>query len=524
MPSATAPGLILDRFGKPMGPGLGALYRPSRQDEKKRERPPNLFNDYLALLDPRRYVELVSRCRLLGSRGLCEALNESKADYVSASGFLPSFTGQDDVYGAELIEALIPFLNTGNLRGARFDWRSTWRLGSPTRATDGSYFVLLTEKKNQPGIPAYQIFEGHRIWQRDLGTGVVGPDDAFTITTEGKKVRGAYRGLSINQGIISDGGTEVAYRVLGADPDGRDDQDISARDMIHVARPKRHSEGRPPPQMAGAGEDFIALLMATTAQLDQQIMHSRRTVVESNATGKAPYDPYSGGDAPRPTVETEEYERGSTLFIKSGHEAKPWEAKVPSDQWMNFDTRLSARSAATCRWRLEMLDPGTIGSGANNRAFEDQINTLIQDEFTIDAPAAARVVGYFAAKLAAAGIISNHEEIREVSISPPPYFTVDRNSARIDMEEVAGGRRAMSDLHQRDGSTTTKVYRARVTAYKEAVAMAKKEKVPLEIILGDLGFTAARTGYYPANDPVPDPTAPQPKDTGQKPAAPVPTK
>lgn len=511
MPTATAPGLILDRFGNPAGPGRGALYRQSREDREKREQAPNLFNDYLALLDPRRYLELVSRCRHLGSRGLVESLNESKADYVSASGFLPTFLGEDEVYGNELLDALIPALNTGNLRGSRFDWRSTWRLGSITRATDGSYYVLLTRRPDT-GWPAYQVFEGHRIWQRDLGQGIVGADDALTVLQDGTTRRGVYRGLKINQGIITtDAGTEVAYRVLGADPDGRDDQDISARDMIHVARPKRHSEGRPPPQMAGAGEDFIALLMATTAQLDQQIMHSRRTVVESNASGKAPYQPGASFGEPGPEpVKTEEYTRGSTLFIKSGFEAKPWEAKVPSDQWMNFDQRVSHRAATTCRWRLEMLDPGSIGSGANNRAFEDQINTLIQDEFTIDAPAAARVMGYFASVLADLGVIENHLETRAIGVAPPPYFQVDRNSARIDLEEVAAGRRAMSELHGRDGHTPTRIYRARVSAYKQARVIAEKEKVPLEIVLGDLGFTAARTGFYPIQDPIPDPTAPQP--------------
>lgn len=507
MPSAQAPGLILDRFGQPMGPGVGALYRPSREDAKKREQPPNLFNDYVALLNPRRYVELVSRCRQLASRGLVKALLESKADYVSASGFLPTFTGQDDVYGSELIEQLIPALNTGNLRGSRFDWRSTWRLGSPTRATDGSYFVLLTARPDT-GWPAYQVFEGHRIWQRDPGASKVGKTDAYTIITDEngenpKRIRGAYAGLNINQGIITtDAGTEVAYRVLGAADDGSEDQDISARDLIHCARPERHSEGRPAPQMAGSGEDFIALLMATTAQLDQQIMHSRRTVVESNASGKAPYDAGAAfGQPGLAPVESDEFTRGSTLFIRSGMEAKPWEAKVPSDQWMNFDQRVGHRGAATTRWRLEMLDPGTIGSGANNRAFEDQINTLIQDEFTIDAPAAARVIRYFAAKLVKLGVIANHEESQSLYVAPPPYFCVDRNADKVDLDNAAAGRTAMTFLRARDGHTDRQVYRARGRAWLEAEKVAKEMGVPVEAIRGDEGVTVQRTGGQQTENP-----------------------
>lgn len=505
MPSATAAGLILDHHGQPMGPGRGALYRPTREDEKKRERPPNLFNDYLALLDPRRYIELVSRCRSLASRGLVEALNESKADYVSASGYLPTFTGQDDVYGAELIEALLPALNTGNLRGARFDWRSTWRLGTIRRGTDGSYFVLLTEREDT-GWPAYQVFEGHRIWQRDPGQTKVDAKDAFTILTDEtgatKRVRGAYRGLNISKGIITTPvGTEVAYRVLGANPDGSDDQDISARDLIHVARPKRDSEDRPPPQMAGAGEDLIALMMANTAQLDQQIMDARRTVIESNASGKAPYNAGEGyGQPGAAPIESDEYERGSTLFIKSGMEAKPWQTTRPSDQWMNYDHRVSSRAAAVCRWRLEMIDPSFIGSGAANQAFMDQINTLAQDEFTIDESAVIRVIQYFSSKLAKLGVIANHTETRALAVAKPPYYEVNRAAAKYDLDDVAAGRTSMSTLHARDSKTSRQVYVERARAWKEAKKVSDETGVELSIVLGDLGATVQRTGAQPPPD------------------------
>ncbi|MFK5165395.1 hypothetical protein, partial [Propionibacterium freudenreichii] len=64
-----------------------------------------------------------------------------------------------------------------------------------------------------------------------------------------KRVRGAYAGMTIQLGhIYNKVGTCVAYRVLGATPD--EDEDISARDMLCVSRPRRFSEGRPLPELA----------------------------------------------------------------------------------------------------------------------------------------------------------------------------------------------------------------------------------------------------------------------------------
>jgi hypothetical protein len=517
MPAATAPGLILDRFGNPVGP-RGQIYPRKERDDELRAPAPNLFNDFNALLAPREYVRLVSYCRDQASKGLAEALLESKCDYLASSGYAPTFTGTDEAYGADLLAALLPALNTGNLRGLspEFNWRSTARLGPMRRATDGSYFILLTQWP-ETGMPAYQVFEGHRIWQRDPGKRVIDSrDTAFTIDAEGGRRKTLYIGCNINQGVITTPlGTVVAYRILGADPDGTEDQDISARDLIHVAALKRDSQSRPPPQMAGSVEDLIALHLASQAQLDQQIIDARQTVVESNATGKAPYDAYNGGDAAQPPVATQVYERAGVKFVKSGHEAKPWQTQRPSDQWMNFDMRIASRAAAALRWRVEMLFPEKIGAGAAQRGYQDQINTLVRAEFAIDAPALQRVVQYFAAKIIKMGIVSNHEEARELEIAEMAEYEVDRGSRKIDIEDVAAGRTSMSDLHRRDATTSRRIYTDRARAYKEALAIAKAEKVPLEIIYGDQGLTAARSGYYPANDPTPDPTAPQPKETEQ---------
>lgn len=499
MPTATASALLVDAFGRPytLSGGSGNLYRPTKSDGELRPTVRTLFADYQALLAPHRYRELVTLCRSIATVDLVDALLESRADYVSGSHFRTTFLGADETYGADLLAALEEAHARCNLRGPRFDWRSSWRLGSITRATDGSYFVLLTQWED--GWPAMQIFEGHRIWQRDLGKNKVDSADAFTIDTEGNRIRTPYVGLSINQGVITNAnGFEVAFRVLGAADDGSEDQDISARDMIHVARPKRHSEGRPAPGMSSSRKAFLALGEATEAQLDQQIIDATRTAIESNASGKAPHNPGEAFGQPNATVgPTEVYERAGVKFVKSGYEVTPWETARPSDQWMNFDKRVASRAAAAIRWRIEMIDVAAR-NGANVRALEDQINTTIQDEYLIDAAAAIRVDKYFASKLVQIARIKNHAETRALGSASPPYFSVDRASAKYDLDDVAAGRTSMTTLHARDGHTDREVYTSRARAYKEAQAVSAETGVPLEIVLGDLGATVQRTGALPA--------------------------
>jgi hypothetical protein len=512
MPDATVSAFLYDGRGNVMpwggapvdatGTGYAqGIYAREPDDDRLRPKPSNHFADYIAMLAPFRFRELVSECRAIGLRGLVPSLLESKADYCSASHFRPRFIGHDEEYGREALRELTNALAICNLRGEEFDWRTTWRLSVPTRATDGCFYVLLTSWGDS-GWPAVQCLEAHRIGSRNFGLDdTVKADDAFTtlVAEDGstKRVRGAYAGLRIYNGhIYNRVGTCVAYRVLGAKRE--DDEDISARDMICVHRARRFSAGRPAPELAAPLLDFLAVDLAQTCQLDQQIQDSRLSFIETNTTGLADAArSLVGGGARTPAgTPTTVEERGMTRTIKSGHTLTPLDSNRPSDQWMNFDMRVSKKAATAIRWRLEMLDPEGMKGGAT-RAFQDQINTTIQDEFTIDAPPCLRTVKYFVAKLTKLGVIPKHAEWDQWEIAQPAWFEVDRASAKYDLEDVAAGRTPMSRLHARDGLTTDEVYLARINGYEKALAFQKTHPtVPLEVIMGDLGRTAQRTGVY----------------------------
>jgi hypothetical protein len=507
MPAQTVSGFLLDPYGRPAvyTPAAGNLYRPTAADERLREKPRNHFGDYIDLLSPSRFTSLVSECRAAASRGQPQALLEQKADYVAASHFRPHFLGTDTAYGSAALPLIENALGLCNLRGYLFDWKTTWRLAVPALATDGSIYVLLTQW-GDTGWPAIQILEAHRIGQRDHTKQVVGPDDALTQITDPdganpRDIRGAYRGLRISGGHIYNAqGTEVAYRVLGPDPS--DDRDISARDLFRVARPRFYSEGRTAPELAAAVLDFLALGEAQTAQLDQQTTDAKLTVVETNATGKAdPVAQLAGMGSPSGLdgTPTQLIDRGEWRYIKSGTGAlTPWQSQRPSDQWMNFDARVSARAAASLRWRAEMLDPTAL-RGAATRAFQDQINTAIQETYSTIEKAASRTLRYFVAKLSGAplAMLPLHPEAARWGIAPPPWFEVDRASAKYDLADVAAGRVSMSTLHQRDGSTTAEVYESRARAYKEAETVAREMGVPLNIVLGDLNAATGLSNGAP---------------------------
>jgi len=514
MPSATVPGFstLYDSRGNPIPTGpQGTQYRRTREDDDLRPPPPNHYGDYTDLLSPANHRRLVSESRALGGRGQPFSLLDQKADYVSASDFRPQFRGQDPDYGTAALPLLEDYLKIANLRGYLFDWKTTWRLTVPTMATDGRVYVLLTRWPDSDW-PAIQIIETHRIGQRDPGLQLVGKSDATTTITDAagktKTVFGAYRGLRINKGIITNAaGTEVAYRVLGGTPD--EDQDISARDLYPLCRPRAFSEGATPPELAAALFDFIGLELAQSAQLDQQIEDARLTLIETNASGK--YDPgagFGGGNTGRgpaaspdgaPTVESK---RGRTRFIKTGFTVTPHQSERPSDQWMNFDSRLHSRGAAGIRWRSEMLDPAALKAAAN-RALQDQINTLIRETFTTVEKGAARALNYIAACLTAppVSMLPLHAESQKWGIAHPPWFEVDRASAKYDLDDAAAGRVSMRTLRGRDGKTSMEVYQERAQDYLEAQKVSAATGVPIEIIRGDEGVTVQRTGAQTATDP-----------------------
>ena len=484
------PATILDAFGNPAVTsgygGRGNLYQRDNADARLRPPPPQLFDDYVALLSPARWKQLISESRSIASKGQVAAAIWQKADYVSASHWRPYFTGENADWGEPAEQLLEDTASACCTRGPRFDWRTLWRLTIPARAADGGLFIALT---TYPGSdwPLLQPIEAHRVGSRTSPHTITKEEARSIIRDDSGKAkldsdgmpeygRGLYAGLRIVNGIIYNRvGAEVAYRVIGPDPS--QDEDVSARDMIHVGAPRWYSEGRPLPEIAPALLELYGIDLARAAQLDQQIIDSKLTVIETNEAGRQDpvrnliNPPMSGPTTPAMT-NPELVERGQFRYIKSGTGGiEAWKSSRPSDQWMNYDERLSATSIAAIGWRLEMLDPSAL-RGAATRGFQDQINTAICNSFEDARPHAVRAVRYLISKHIQAGRLPDDPEFLKWDITPPPEFVVDRGAMKTEIEAVRAGVQSMPDVQRRNGGRPRRVLisQARYEQMKNEIA------------------------------------------------------
>lgn len=467
----------------------GRSIYPAVSAETERTRPehPDMARDFADLLPQARFRQAVSDCRWLAiASDIVGGALRQKTDYVSASHFATHFAGVDRAWGEQAEEKCRQLDAFCCTRGERFDWKRLWGLTIPHRATDGGVFFNLTE--SDTGWPLVQPIEATRIGTREDQVNhqhpeIVAPKSAraYRRAEDGRlqKIYTPYAGLRILSGIIyDDSGREVAYRVLGDATDGSDDVDVSAQDMVYIARPAWYSEGRPLPEMAVSVLALQDIHLARQAQLTKHIDSARRIAFEETADGLAPaarrlQDPLATR-TPNGTV-TKFVEEGQWSFVKSGHKVTPWDSKTPGGEWMAYDDKIVASALHGIRWRIEMLDPSGL-KGANTRGFADQINTLIMEDFDFLVPPILRVRRWQIAKLIQRGDLAPSNDWWRWGVTPPPEFSPDPGRAiNSELEAVRSGAQSMPHLHRRWGQRPADVLneQADYLLLRRQVAQAK---------------------------------------------------
>lgn len=468
MPTGTVNGLIFDSRGNIMQQSAASAYQGPADSDGLRIIGPNLLGDWAAMLRKADWQQAIRDCRWLKeSYSLIAGAVRQKWEYISASDWRPAFCGEDNEWGDEAEEALNDADKLASVRGPRFPFSRIFELGGQNWETDGAFFLLLTESDTK--FPQFQPLESHRIGQRSYeSSGVVKTGDAFSMkkNADGTETRTdtAYVGLHILNGIITnDAGMEVAYRVLGGTKE--EDEDITARDLWHVANPMHFSENRPLGNIAHGILDFWDTREGRDSVKQQMIIDGRLTFIETTATGSVdPVRGYleNGRGAPvlASGTPTQVIEKGHTRTIKSGNTLTAHEAKRPSDQWMNFDDKILMAAFYGMGWRFEMLNMNALG-GASARGFQDIINTTISASFKAMRPYVIRARQYQVAKLIQRGDLAAHDEFLKWDCPAPPEFTVDPSrSIKTDLEAVRAGAEAISDVHRRWGRSTKEVYTA----------------------------------------------------------------
>lgn len=444
----------------------GSMY-PALSPDTERSRPPhiNMAKDIADLLPQARFAQAVSDCRWLAiASDIVGGALRQKTDYISASNFATHFVGDDRTWG-ELAEEKCQQLDVlCCTRGERYDWKRLWGLTVPHRATDGGLFLNLCE--TETGWPLVQPIEATRIGARgddevvksgSATSFMRGPDGALM------QIGTPYVGLKIISGIIySEGGGEVAFRVLGSKDDGSEDVDVSAQDMVYIASPRWYSEGRPLPEIAVSSLALQDIQLARQAQLTKHLHSSRLIALRKNETGTPAQRRLQGDPLATRTpngTDTSLVEEGQISYIKHKDEMTPWDTKTPGGEWMGYDDKVVASALHGIRWRIEMIDPSGL-KGANTRGFADQINTLIMEEFSALVPAILRVRRWQIAKLIKRGDLPASDQWWKWGVTPPPEFSPDPGRAiTSELEAVRSGAQSMPHLHRRWGQRPLEVLR-----------------------------------------------------------------
>ncbi len=467
--------------------GRGVMY-PALPTYSERERPehPAMDRDFADLLPQARFRQAVSDCRWLAvASDIVGGALAQKIDYVGSSHFATHYAGADAAWGElaeEKCRELDVFCST---RGERYDWKRVWGLCIQHRATDGGVFLNLTE--TETGWPLIQPIEAPRVGCRESASGEV-PDRvapksarSYRRAEDGRlqRIYTPYAGLRILAGIIYDeSGREVAYRVLGAADDGADDVDVSAQDMVYVARPGWFSEGRPLPELAVSALALQDIHLARQAQLTKHLHSARQIGIAKTESGLPPAherlrDPLAtrtpaGHDA-------KIVEEGQFTFWRHKDEVTPWDTRTPGGEWMAFDDKAVATALHGMKWRMEMLDPSGL-KGANTRGFADQINTVIMESFDSLVPAILRIRRWQIAKLIQRGDLAANESWWRWGVTPPPEFSPDPGrSITSELEAVRAGAQSMPHLHRRWGQ------RPRTVLREQAHYEADKIEVAAEV-------------------------------------------
>ncbi|AKC83774.1 hypothetical protein IMCC26134_15100 [Verrucomicrobia bacterium IMCC26134] len=483
---------IFNQFGRPYE--TPARYTSTEESRYRLDRP-RLDGDMASLLSRQKHQMILNDARWIREAfSVVAGAIDQKADYVSASGWLPEFAGRDRAWGKRATEVLHRALDIADVRGSLFDWTDIWWTACCSLDVDGSLFPLLTE--TETGFPQVQNLEAHRIGSRYSGSSVV--------------PSGPYAGRRIINGIIYDNAAaEIGYRILGHDPS--EDRDIPAQDMVHITHPRWFSDGRPFPSIAYSVLDWYDVKESRDLQKQAQKVHAAVTLIESNSTGEAPAIPGMGaGPATRTTngePQSQVLMGGLVRYVRSGGgDLKAHESGSPSDGWRSFDRTIERGALFGMGWRQEMLDLSSL-TGAGIRGFQDNINTAIMARHRRLVRPALRIARYFVAKLIKRGDLPESSDWWRWAIPQPPEFSVDASRAQQqDRENVRAGFDSHSAVIRRSlGATTETVLRAEaeyVSQRKEIAAEfgLQPDEIGTPLKVGDSVDTVNRLS------PSPDPT------------------
>ena len=344
---------ILDQWGNPVSenkfaqgasrnPHLGSLFSPA-----------NRGVDELIPQRDRKTLAAVSR-QLVFNQGPAKEAIRQKASYSVGAAWLPIYSGSDTEAGEDATSWLrnvwYPVCDS---RGSGADWHEFLEMVSKAMDRDGEAFVLLTE--NDKEFPQIKQIPAHMVGSKP----------------EVKQVKsGPYRGLKIQDGVITNGrGRSVAYRV-NKDPQGNTFEDISARDLIHVFDADYAEQRRGFPAFSHALNDLKNSLTSQQLETIRQNIISSIYLLEKTDHGPDPEDPAwtpSIDTTNNEAILTEQVSPGIRHLRSSGEELEVVKHENPGDIWESFQDRLIRSAVVGMGWAYALVWKSP-GQGTAERA------------------------------------------------------------------------------------------------------------------------------------------------------------
>jgi capsid protein len=457
---------------------------PSPADSSKRGRRPNLDRPTWAMIPQSRHRAMLSDARYLyaGSGAIAGACDKV-ADYAVGWAWQPTYKGTDDNFRAIAERVINGWLESCDVRGGPWNWRTGLRAACHAIDRDGDCFAVFTVDPDTNG-PRIQWVEADRIGTPTGSSGI----GSNAIVPDLPETRG-YAGRQILCGVIMDEQMKpLGFNVLPYDgyTTSQDWFIIPASSVAWVMDPKWFSQSRGIPSLVRGIIDWYDLHETVGAEAIAAKVNSSLALIESNETGRQELSRQALGAGALPVpgrqgIQVQAVEQGLIRYIKSTGKLEAHRSDRPSNGWLALMEHLTRSAFAGMGLPYEFAwDSSKIG-GAGVRAMVGQVTRAIENRQHALAKPARAILLYAVASYMRRGDIPFTADWWNWDFALPSPFSVDMGrDSQNRREDLAVGIRSLSDILAEDSISVRDHLQQRANDYLLAKAISEEQGVPIQ--------------------------------------------
>jgi hypothetical protein len=415
----------------------------------------------------------------------------------------PHYRGADKEWGKLAKKWLYGWKMNADVRGPAYDCYTSARVRLLARKVDGDIARLLTFEKGDD-YPKLQFIRAHRIGSRGYGS-----NNLIEV--------GRYKGYRCYNGVIvNEQGKPIAYRLLGRDKDGAEDDDIEASALVMAYNPDYSDMCRGMSELVATIPSINEVKRLRGYEMRAQQIQAREALVEKNEDGEAPpgaeVATTAMGDASLTGVTIETLDSGLTRYYKanSGSDLELLRPDRPGPGCQEFEDRIIASAFYGMEWdpnfALLLKDAG----GAWARTILQKVNRAICNNQRIEARAELAEDTYALSRAIKLKVIPGPKDgdIFSWDYSGPPRITADSgNDENAKREKYKIGALTLEKWAAEDGEWWEEIREQKEIEARDLLTRAKK----LQGEFSDLSLQEciSMLEQRNPNGPPPEPSAPE---------------